>query len=113
MGLPAYVRQDDALSHFLRAHGVLRRLAAGRPFLARIGAPAMAKSVSGKVIFLSGYYQLAIRTGSNEGLEVGLLCSRRPDMKDASFMAGNARPLNSVADVQDVCTALDRLTARR
>ncbi len=111
MSLPANMTTDSALEHFLRAHGVLRRLSAGKPFVATLGAPAMARVAAGKVIYLGGYYQLAIRGDGEHRLEIGFVCSRRPDMGDWSFIADSARPLCTAADLRSACATLAHLTA--
>ncbi len=112
MPLSVIPAHDNALLRFLKAHGILRRAATGRSFLAHIGAPAFScRSAPGSnVITLGGYYQLAIRRPEHGELEVGLVHSRRPDMARAAFMEGGGRPLRSYGDVRILCGILDGLT---
>ena len=115
MPLSAIPAHDNALLRFLKAHGILRRAAKGRPFLAAVGAPAFScRSAAGtNVITLGGYYQLAVRRPESGVLEVGLLHGRRPDMLDAAFVEPGARPLQGYDDIRILCGVLDGLAVSR
>jgi len=104
---PADVSQDAALLRFLKAHGLLRRVASGRPFVAALGAPAAARPRrEGNVVHLGGYCRLAIRRRSDGVLEIGVLHGRRPDLVDAAFADESARALGGWADLRAACRDL-------
>jgi hypothetical protein len=104
--------QDPALLRFMKAHGLLRRVASGRPFVAALGAPATARRrrEAGNVLHLDGYYRLAVRRRGDGALEVGLLHGRRPDLADAAFRDDSAQLLAGWADLRAACRTLSQLT---
>lgn len=100
--------EDAVLLRFLKAHGLLRRIASGRAFVAAVGAPAAARRrrEAPNVIRLGGYYRLAVRRRADGALEVGVLHGRRPDLADAEFEDASARALVGATDVQAACRSL-------
>ncbi len=109
MRIPPGVILDDALFRYLRASGLLGRISAVTPFVARLETPVPAlrqEAANPNVVHFGGYRQLAIRRANDERLEVGYVHARRADMVDAAWMHPSARPLRGIEDIDAVRRAI-------